>query len=492
MNRMAKIVATIGPASQDRAVLSQLILAGMNVARLNFSHGTYEQHAAQIKMIRELSDELNKPITILQDLQGPKLRVGNLPGGAVEIAQGETIVLSSNPEAARQNPRYAGMDIIPFDVPDLEKSVQPGNRILMDDGALEIEVSGVDTDVVEARVILGGMLKSHKGVNLPRANLNIPGFTEKDRADLEFGIRSGVDVVAISFVRSGKDVEIVREAIREFSRGASPLTAQTPIIAKIELPEAVDNLHDIIHAADGVMVARGDLGIEMSPEKVPNVQKEMIEMANRHAKIVITATQMLDSMIVNPRPTRAEASDVANAIFDGTDAVMLSGETAAGKYPVEAVRMMDAIVRQAESQYERWGHQAQLPDDIASRSDALSITMAARELAHDRDVAAIAVFTERGRTALYMSKVRPCVPIMAFTPERISYQRMGLYWGTVPYLVPFATTIETMLAHVETAIMASSDLTPGQQVVMITGFPVGAMREPNICLLYTIGSSYSA
>ncbi len=491
MNRMAKIVATIGPASQDREVLTRLIRAGMDVARLNFSHGTHETHAAQIQLIRELSEELNKPITILQDLQGPKLRVGNLPGGAVEIATGETIVLSSNPEGARQNERYAGVDIIPFDVPNLEKAVKPGNRIMMDDGALEIEVTNVDTDLVEARVVLGGMLKSHKGVNLPRANLDIPGFTEKDRADLEFGIRSGVDAVAISFVRNGKDVEVVREAIREFARGVSPLAAQTPIIAKIELPEAVDNLHEIMHATDGVMVARGDLGIEMSPEKVPTVQKEMIEMANRHAKIVITATQMLDSMIVNPRPTRAEASDVANAIFDGTDAVMLSGETAAGKYPVESVTMMDKIVRQAEAQYERWGHRAQLPDDVASQSDALSLTLAARELAQDRDVAGVAVFTESGRTALYMSKVRPGVPVLAFTPERTTYQRMGLYWGTWPYLVPFATTVETMLAHVETAIMASSNLQQGQQVVMISGFPVGAMREPNFCLLYTIGSSFS-
>lgn len=487
MNRKAKIVATLGPASQDRATLIRMINAGMDVARLNFSHGTHEDHAQRIQMLRELSQELNKPLTILQDLQGPKLRVGDLPNGQVQLSAGEIIVLSSHPEQAEQDPRYAGKEIIPFDVPDLEKSVQPGNRILMDDGALEIQVTGVSPNSVEACVILGGLLKSHKGVNLPRANLNIPGFTDKDRSDLEFGIQSGVDAVAISFVRSGEDVKIVRQAIHEFARLYAPQAAHTPIIAKIELPEAVEHLHDIMHAADGVMVARGDLGIEMSPQSVPDTQKEIIEVANRHAKVVITATQMLDSMIHNPRPTRAEASDVANAVFDGTDAVMLSGETASGLYPVESVAMMNAIVCEAEEHYDRWGHYKHFPDEVATQADSLSITRAARELAHDREVAAVAVFTEAGRTAMYMSKARPRVPILAFTPDPNAYQRMGLYWGVTPFLVPFATTIETMLAHVETALLASSNLTPGQQVVLISGFPVGVMREPNFALLYTIG-----
>jgi pyruvate kinase len=489
MKRQSKIVATIGPASQDPETLTRLIRAGLDVARLNFSHGTHEDHARQISLIRSLSTELNKPITILQDLQGPKLRVGKLPNGAVQINTGDRIVISSHPDLAHQDERFAGIDIIPLDVPDLEKSVQPGSRILMDDGTLEIEVISVDPNTVQAEVILGGLLKSNKGVNLPRANLNIPGFTEKDQQDLEFGIRSGVDVIAISFVRNAADVETAREALRETARRISPQAARIPIIAKIELPEAVENLHEIIHAADGVMVARGDLGIEMSPESVPNIQKEIIEIANRHAKFVITATQMLDSMINNPRPTRAEASDVANAIFDGTDAVMLSGETAAGKYPVQSVAMMDAIVREAETQYDRWGLYKNFPDKVSQHTDALSIARAARELAHDRDVAAIAVFTETGRTALYMSKTRPHVPILAFTPERSTYQKLGLLWGVTPFLVPFASTVETMLAHVETALIASSNLSPGQQVVMISGFPVGAMREPNFALLYTVGSN---
>jgi pyruvate kinase len=461
-----------------------MINAGMDVARLNFSHGTHAEYAQRIELLRNLSAEFHKPITILQDLQGPKLRVGNLPGGAVPIQPGDLIVLSSHPEEASLQEAYKGKTIIPFDVPDLEKAVAPGNRILMDDGQLEIEVVAVSDNTVEARVVLGGILKSHKGVNLPRANLNIPGFTEKDREDLAFGLQAGVDLVAISFVRTARDVETVRQAMRELN----PERADTPICAKLELPEAIDNLHEIIHAADGVMVARGDLGIEMSPESVPHIQKEIIQVANNHAKFVITATQMLDSMINNPRPTRAEASDVANAVFDGTDAVMLSGETAAGKYPVESIAMMDAIVSEAELHYETWGNYKTFPEEVSLQTDALSITRAARELAHDRDVAAIAVFTETGRTALYLSKARPAVPILAFTPQTRTYQRLGVFWGVVPYLVPFATTIETMLAHVESAMVATSDLIPGQQIVMITGFPVGASREPNIALLYTIGS----
>ncbi len=489
MKRKSRIVATIGPSCKDKETLKKLVLSGMDVARLNFSHGTYAEHQERINILRELSDELNQPITILQDLQGPKLRVGNLPNDMIQIDVGEIIVLSSNPEAARADERFSGKDIIPFDVPDLEKSVQTGNHILMDDGALEIEVIDVFPNTVAARVVLGGMLKSHKGVNLPRAKLNIPGFTEKDKADLAFGIRAGIDAVAISFVRNAQDVETVKKSVTELAGDLAPRASLIPIIAKIELPEAVENLHEIIHAADGVMVARGDLGIEMSPQSVPNIQKQIIEEANRHAKIVITATQMLDSMINNPRPTRAEASDVANAIFDGSDAVMLSGETAAGKYPVESVKIMHAIIQEAEAHYDRWGIYRDFPDAVVMHTDALSITRAARELAHDRDVAAIAVFTETGRTALFMSKARPRVPILAFTPEKSTYQRMGLLWGVTPFLVPYATTVETMLAHVETAMLASSNLTPGEQVVLISGFPVGEMREPNFALLYTIGSS---
>jgi pyruvate kinase len=482
--RKAKIVATIGPASDSREMLIKLIKAGVDVARLNFSHGTHEDHAKNISLIREISKELNRPITILQDLQGPKLRVGDIPNGPITLTPGEIIVLSS-----AQNPKQAGehngKTYIPMDVPDLERSVSSGNRILMDDGNLELTVTKVTATSVEAQVVIGGALSSHKGVNLPGANLTIKNFTEKDYADLVFGLEQGVDMIAMSFIRTADDIKSLRKTIETLS----PRQASIPIIAKIELPEAINNLHEIVHVVDGVMVARGDLGVEMSPSVVPTLQKEIIQVANRHAIIVITATQMLESMIHNARPTRAEASDVANAIFDGTDAVMLSAETASGSYPLESVAMMDAIVRDAEANYDIWGHYRDLPRD-AKQSDALSITWAARELARDRDVTAIAVFTETGRTALLASKSRSNVPIIAFTPVQETYQRLSMYWGVTPFLVPYAHSVEQIISIVEETAVSQMILKPGQQIVLISGLPVGAMRQPNFTMLHTIGEDY--
>lgn len=479
MLRNAKIVCTLGPSSQDENTIRQLIQAGLDVARLNFSHGTHAGHAAVIAILRKLSAEMGKPISILQDLQGPKLRVGKLPPEGVQLKAGQSVLLTQAEEAPR------GMEgtIIPMDVPNLTHCVRPGNRILMDDGHLEMEVTEVSEDAVEARVTLGGVLFSHKGVNLPGTHVDIPGFTEKDREDLAFGLQQGVDVVAISFVRTAEDIETVRKTIQQLC----PTQANTPIVAKLELPEAIENLHDIVHAADGVMVARGDLGVETSPAAVPIIQKEIISMANRHAKIVITATQMLDSMIHNPRPTRAEASDVANAIFDGTDAVMLSGETASGSYPLEAVQMMAKIVLEAEENFTSWGH-ADTATEAITQDDAVSMTRASRELAQDRNVRCIAVFTQTGKTALLMSKARPTVPIYAFTPQKTTYQKMGMYWGVTPFLVPFAFTVEEMLKILEQALLSSTAIQPGEQVVVISGFPVGDFRTPNLALLHTIGS----
>jgi pyruvate kinase len=480
--RKAKIVATIGPACSDEKTLRKLIEAGVDVARLNFSHGIHESHAEIITKIRKLSNELGKPVTILQDLQGPKLRVGKLPENGVKLTAGQMVVMTPITNDIKTNQTFENDLIIPMDVPNLARGVAAGNRILLDDGHLELEVNSVQGDAVIARVVLGGTLSSNKGVNLPGAALGIPSFTEKDRDDLEFGLNIGVDMVAISFVHEAADIEIVRSAIRELK----PHKNSQPIIAKLERPEAIENLHEIIHAADGVMVARGDLGVETSPASVPIVQKEIIKMANRHAKIVITATQMLDSMIHNPRPTRAEASDVANAIFDGTDAVMLSGETASGDYPLESVQMMDAIVREAEANAAAWGHYTKNPDE-ANQDDAFAITRAGGELALDRKAAAIAVFTETGKTAVYMSKSRPQVPIMAFTPEIDTYRRLGIYWGVMPFLVPYTTTVETMIASVDAALLSSTSVQSGDQVVVISGFPVGTMRPPNIALLHTVG-----
>ena len=475
MERRAKIVATIGPACQDESHLQNLLQAGINIARLNFSHGTHAEHAIVIERLRKLAHRVGRPLGILQDLQGPKIRTGDLGDSGVVLKVDDEITLTtkSKPESLNE---------IPVDFPDLPNVLEPENRILLDDGNLELLVTKIDKQKVHTKVVLGGTLYSHKGINLPGANLTIPGFTEKDEEDLAFGLEQDVDAVAISFVRSAQDVARVRQAISRIA----PDKISTPIIAKLERPEALDNLDEIIDLADGVMVARGDLGVEMAPELVPIAQKQIIDAANRKGKIVVTATQMLDSMIQNPRPTRAEASDVANAIFDGTDAVMLSGETASGKYPIKSVEIMDAIIRESETHLKTWGHWEGTSSGT-NGDDATYITRAARELAHDLNVAAIVVFTQSGRTARLMSKALPRVPILGFTPDEKTYQRMAFYWGVFPYLVPFANTIENMLEHVETAMIASTPIKPGQQVVVISGFPVGAMRLPNFALLYTVG-----
>lgn len=480
--RRAKIVATIGPSSQDEAVLARLMQAGMEVARLNFSHGTHVQHEAAIAKIRKVSKELDKPVAILQDLQGPKLRVGELPKEGVKLTSGDKLVLAPVPLPDQIKSLSADAIVIPMEVPNLIGSVKVGNRILLDDGQMELVVAQVGENYLEATVVLGGVLQSHKGVNLPGASLDIPAFTEKDRADLEFGLQHQVDAVAISFVRTADNIAQVRKHIQQMA----PELASTPIIAKLERPEAISHLEEIVAAADGVMVARGDLAVETSPAEVPIIQKKIIEAANRQAKLVITATQMLNSMISNPRPTRAEASDVANAILDGTDAVMLSGETASGEYPIESVVMMDAIVREAEHHLDKWGHCQKIPDEPTS-DDAVSLARAARELAHDRNVAAVAVFTQSGRTARLMSKVRPRAPILAFTPEERTYYRLCLYHGVTPFLISFASTVETMLKHVEEGLLATGQFQAGQQVILISGFPVGAMRPPNFALLHTLG-----
>jgi len=482
MDRFAKIVCTLGPSSDDHDTIHALICAGMDVARLNFSHGTQEAHQKVIETIREIADERGISITILQDLQGPKMRIGKLPGGSLELKAGDQVALSSSESFVVDEDDI----FIPFEIPDLHKVLKPGNHILLDDGHLEMEVQSINGDRIEAVVILGGTLKSNKGVNLPGANLTMPIFTEKDRGDLKFGLEVGVDMIAVSFVLNADDILTVRKAIKELATSAK--AAKTPIIAKLERPEALKNLEEILKVTDGVMVARGDLGVEMSPAAVPIAQKEIIASANAHGKLVITATQMLESMITNPRPTRAEATDVANAIFDGTDAVMLSGETAAGKYPVESVKMMNSIIQQAEDNSEKWGKKS-FVSELSGQSDPVSITKAAKELAHDRNVVAIIVFTQSGKTARLMSKARPEVPILAFTPEMNTYRQMSMYWGVTPMLVPYADTLETMIKHVETAIATATNLEFGQQVIVISGFPVGAYKQPNLALLHTLGDA---
>jgi pyruvate kinase len=474
MKRCGKIVATIGPVSQSEKTLLDLINAGMNIARLNFSHGTHETSELVINNIRKIEAQIEKPIGILQDLQGPRIRTGDINQDGILLHQGQPITITTNPKAID--------DEIPVDFPDLPKIVRPQSRILLDNGNLEIIVKKIQKEKIEGSVIMGGLLKSNKGINLPGTSLDIPAFTQKDRKDLEFGLSHEVDYVAVSFVQSAQDIVQVRQAINDFD----PNKKDTPIIAKLERPEALENLKEIVNSADGVMVARGDLGVEMSPEFVPIAQKNIIEAANRNGKIVITATQMLESMMHHPRPTRAEATDVANAIFDGTDAVMLSGETAIGKYPIKTVETMDAIILKSEENLKEWGRWHGTPHETIG-DDASSITKGAKELAHDRNVAAIVVFTESGRTALLMSKAMPRVPIIAFTPDQQTYRRMTLYRGVFPQMIAYAKTIEEMLGHVDKAMIETNQIGPGQQVVVVTGFPVGAKKLPNLALLYTVG-----
>ncbi len=476
MERNAKIVATLGPSSDTEETIEKLIYSGMNVARLNFSHGTHEEHAARINNIRRISERVGQPVGLLQDLQGPKIRVGVL-NPALELVSGEMVRMY----AEGTQPGLTAEKWIPVVFPELFACVSVGDKILLDDGHLALKIVETGENVLRAAVLVGGRLSSNKGINLPGVRLPIPGFTEKDRADLAFGLNQNIDFVAISFVRSAEDVKSVRAAVEELDeQGSQPL-----IIAKLERPEALDNLEEILAAADGVMVARGDLGVEMSPEIVPIAQKRIIQAANRHGKLVITATQMLDSMISNPLPTRAESSDVANAIFDGTDAVMLSGETASGMYPVDAVQMMDRIVRQAETNAAEWGHYN--TPDMSTHDDAASMTRAARELAHDLNVTAVAVFTHTGRTARLMSKARPRVPIFAFTPALRSYSQMTLLWGVRPSLVTMATSLREMVNQADTKLLATGWIQPGQQVVVISGFPVNAVRPPNMALLHNVG-----
>jgi pyruvate kinase len=481
MKRRAKIVATIGPASQDEQTLVELLKAGVDVARLNFSHGTHAEHQAVFTRLRRLSQETGRPVTILQDVQGPKIRTGELVGGKVELKAGQNLTLTTQPVVGNS-------ELVSVDYSNLPECVKPGSRILIDDGNLELAVVSVSHQAgggsVETRVVLGGTLNPHKGVNLPGAHLDLPSLTAKDIQDLKFGLELGVDAVAISFVRKAQDIEFVRQTLAQ----AAPIQRLPQIIAKLEHSEALDNLEAIIDTVDGVMVARGDLGVEMLPESVPIAQKRIIKLANQKARLVITATQMLESMIHNPRPTRAEASDVANAIFDGTDAVMLSAETAVGQYPVQAVMMMNAIVEQAEEHTTEWGRWNGLPEPASHDDDTYYLTQAACQLAHDRNVTALAVFTESGRTACVLAKERPVVPILACTPNVDTYQRMGLYWGVQPLLVPRTDSIEEMLASVESALLAKRAIKPGEQVVLTFGYPLNRAQPSNMVLLHTVGA----
>jgi len=462
--RRTKIVCTLGPACAGE-VLIKLVDAGMNVARLNFSHGTHEGHGQWIRRIREISSARGVPVAILQDLSGPKIRIGEVPGGQLELAPGQEFWLSVAPLPETLTGATVAYPEIILDTP-------VGVPLFLADGLIELQVEKKTQAALQCRVVVGGVMRSRVGINFPQHSLALPAFTAKDRDDLSFGIQQGVDFVALSYVRSAQDV-------LEARRFMENLGAEIPIIAKIEKHEALGNLQEILDVADGLMVARGDLGVEIPLERVPLAQKEIIAAANQAAKPVITATQMLLSMVTNSRPSRAEATDVANAILDGTDAVMLSEETAAGQYPVEAVKFLDLISRATE---ESFPHGAWLRARVPSGRQEISeaISYAVGEMALDLEVAAILASTDSGFTARLLSRLRPYPPIVAVTPRPETLRRLSLSWGVFPLLTPHLKDTDQMLKLVEEQAVQAGMLHPGDRVIITAGTPIGVRGTTNL------------
>jgi len=472
--RRAKIVGTLGPASNNEVTFRALVRAGLDVARLNFSHGTHADKLKLIEMVRKVAAEEGKTICILGDLQGPKIRTGKLENHTpVQLEAGQKVTIT--PQDIPGNAR-----ILATTFPTLAENLESGARILLADGLIELRVIAVTGVDVECEVINGGLLGENKGINLPGILVKVPSLTEKDEADLEFAVKNGVDALAVSFVRTGEDVKLVKQRI-------SALGADTWVVAKLEKPQAIEHLEEILEAADGIMVARGDLGVEMPPEKVPAIQKYVIRRASEHRKPVITATQMLESMIENPRPTRAEASDVANAIYDGTDAVMLSAESAAGKYPVEAVKMMARIVVESESQIREAGsvHDAR-PSVRLSVAETICESMA--HAAQDLDVKAIAVFTETGTTARQLSKYRPAPPIYALSSVDTAIHRMCLLWGVHPIKCSKAHTTEEMVDMAERLLEQNGYALP-QDIIGIVAGTRTKSGSTNFLRLHVLGDA---
>jgi pyruvate kinase len=442
-----------------------LIKAGMNVARLNFSHGNLEEHEAWIRRVREAAGNLGQPVAILQDLAGPKLRIGVFPGGQVTLREGQEFSLGT----AGGSGDETGVQV---DFPQIIHEIPPGALILLADGQIELRVESQGADALHCRVLAGGVLRSHAGVNFPSHSLSIPALTAKDREDLLFGVKMGVDYIALSYVRSPQDLLEARDALRS-------LGADLPIIAKIEKHEALEHVDGILQVADGLMVARGDLGLEVPLERVPVIQKEIIAAANRAAKPVITATQMLLSMVTHPHPSRAEATDVANAILDGTDGVMLSEETATGQYPVEAVNFLDQVSRVTEAHfpYVQWLRE-RTPRGRRDISEAIS--RAACEMALDLEAGAILTSTDQGGTARLISRLRPRAPIVAITPRPETWRRLSLVWGVFPLLTPQIENTDHMLQVVEEEARKAGWLNTGERVVITAGTPIGARGTTNL------------
>ena len=471
--RQAKIVCTLGPASNSPQVIEEMILAGMNVARLNFSHGTHEDHRKTFDTVREVSAKLNRSVAILQDLQGPKIRVGTFAEGSVPLHSGDPFVITTREVVGDH-------EIVSTTYNCLHEDVESGDILLLDDGLLRLRVVKVDDQDVHTVVEVGGILKDNKGINLPTAAVSAPSMTEKDKIDLAYGVELGVDYVALSFVRSALDIHQLRSKLprRKGSR--------IKIISKIEKPQAIHELDAIIAVSDGIMVARGDLGVELPPQRVPMLQKMAIEKANQMGCITITATQMLESMTENFRPTRAEASDVANAILDGTDAVMLSAETATGRHPVESVRMMASIIEEVEGTA---GFQSGIEPLFISNLTTFpnAVARAATIAADELNVQGIVVLTNSGSTARLMMTYRPKKPIIACTPDERVYHQLALYWGVEAYKINMLHSTDGMLERVEELMYDQRDAREGDEILVVMGSPAGGETETNLIKFHRLG-----
>lgn len=469
VNRRAKIVCTLGPATSSAAKIDDLVAAGMNVARLNFSHGEHADHELAYGRVRAASDKAGRPVGVLADLQGPKIRLGRFADGGTHWNAGETVRITVDDIEGthdRVSTTYKG----------LAEDAEAGDRLLIDDGKVGLVVTGIDGNDVVCRVVEGGPVSNNKGVSLPGMNVSVPAMSGKDIADCEFALRLGVDFIALSFVRSPADVDLVRDVMERVGR-------TVPVIAKLEKPEAIDDLEAIVLAFDAVMVARGDLGVELPMEQVPLVQKRAIQVARENARPVIVATQMLDSMIDNARPTRAEASDVANAVLDGADAVMLSGETSVGSYPIATVQAMDKIVRAVECD------SVDVPPlTHAPRTKRGVITDAAREIGERLDVAALAAFTQSGDTVRRISRLHTRLPILAFTPLPEVSNQLTLTWGTESFLVDKVESTDEMMHQVDRALLGLERYERGDVVVIVAGSPPHTVGSTNLVHVHRIGS----
>lgn len=472
--RKTKIVCTLGPATEDPALIRSMILSGMDVARLNFSHNTHEDHLRRINTIKELRRELERPVAILLDTKGPEIRLRNFENGKVTVEDGQTFTLTT--EIIDGNGAKAAITYA-----KLPQEVNPGDRILIDDGKIHLEVTETSESDIHCRVLHGGVLSNHKSINIPNIRLSLPYLSEQDKADILFGIEQDVDFIAASFTRCKEDVIALRKFL-DYNGGHS-----IRIIAKIENIEGVENFDEILRHSDGIMVARGDMGVEIEYEKLPGLQKRFIRRCYQSGKMVITATQMLESMMTNPTPTRAEITDVANAVFDGTSAVMLSGETAAGQFPLEAVRVMAKIAAQAEEDARLLSSNRNIPYDMDASDTTNAVCDAACTTARDIKANAIIALTKYGQTARRMSKFRPDVAIVAATPVEKTFHQLSLSWGVYPVLARYQKTSDELFVHAIDCAKQIDVVKNGDRVVIVAGVPLDTSGSTNLLKVEIVG-----